>query len=188
MKNENLFLIATTHSQHGVQDSVDVVNQHVRQNFQKVEQRHTMYFCSQKVYSPNLQQLQQQPPQGAQQPQMPQPNSNLPPVNFGAKYHNPPNLYQPMPPQLVRPNLPQPQPLVPMVNTNVLSINLGELGKEQTVATGDCVFCQSCQAIFNSTSKITLSKGAQREWECMEFFLITKLTLLTRRRILSATE
>jgi hypothetical protein len=115
-----------------------------------------MYFCSQKVVFS---------PQQAQQQQLPQPNAALPTLPIG--YLPPVN---PNPPQVHIPpvlHLP-PQPIArPLVNTNVLSINLGELGKEKTIATGDCVFCQSCQAIFNNTSKITLSKGAQREWECM---------------------
>lgn len=126
---------------------------------------------------------------------LPQVNNPNPPVNLLGQPANPypgsPNPFGPpqqpihgpfnLLPQIINPHVgtnpfgpspslqpyrPPQQPSHPLVNTNVLSINLGELGKEKSIATGDCVFCQSCKAIFNSTSKITLSKGAQREWEC----------------------
>lgn len=57
-------------------------------------------------------------------------------------------------------------PSIPKVNTNIVSINLGELGKEQKIQAGDCLACKDCQVIFNSNSKITMSVGAQPIWEC----------------------
>lgn len=101
-----------------------------------------MYFCSKKVVVRPQNQQRQANLEQADEKERRVPQSSLPQIN------------------------PFIHPIIPQVNTNILSINLGELGKEKSIATGDCVFCQGCKAIFNATSKITLSVGAEKQWEC----------------------
>lgn len=64
---------------------------------------------------------------------------------------------------------PQPVP-VPMPNpmqldSNIAEICMDELSKQNALATGDPIFCELCNAIFNSYSKLNDLNGHQ-VWEC----------------------
>eukprot|EP01124_Arcella_intermedia_P015186 TRINITY_DN216_c1_g3_i2.p1 TRINITY_DN216_c1_g3~~TRINITY_DN216_c1_g3_i2.p1 ORF type:complete len:826 (-),score=201.52 TRINITY_DN216_c1_g3_i2:1472-3949(-) len=117
-----------------------------------------MHFASKKVYAPKQQTIsqQQQQPQ-APQPQLPQPQQQQP---------------QPQAPQptggffdFFQAQAPQPQ-AQPEANTNIISIDLGDLLNEVKLFTGDPVVCSGCDGIFNSLSKIEVDNTGERTWQC----------------------
>lgn len=57
-------------------------------------------------------------------------------------------------------------PPPPKANTNVISIDLGELKEKVKILTGDAATCQNCQAIFNVYSKTHFGKGGETVWKC----------------------
>mmetsp|Transcript_25119 Transcript_25119/g.32763 ORF Transcript_25119/g.32763 Transcript_25119/m.32763 type:complete len:715 (+) Transcript_25119:198-2342(+) len=54
------------------------------------------------------------------------------------------------------------------VDTNVVKVNLGSLGGEATVATGDPKFCSRCQAYLNTESVVHAVEGEdfKMQWDC----------------------
>jgi len=115
-----------------------------------------MHFASKKVYTPKTQQQQLLPPQvpQPQQPQQQQQQQQQPQVGLGGLF----NFFQ-APPQAP----PQGQP---EANTNIISIDLGDLLNEVKLFTGDPVVCSGCDGIFNSLSKIERDNSGERVWQC----------------------
>ena len=52
------------------------------------------------------------------------------------------------------------------VDVNVFKINMGTLKDGGQLATGDPVFCKTCNAAFNIHSKIEQKIGLQQAWVC----------------------
>ena len=55
--------------------------------------------------------------------------------------------------------VPMPNPI--QLDSNIAEISMDELSKQNALATGDPVFCQQCNAIFNSYSKLIQSGNDQ---------------------------
>ena len=54
---------------------------------------------------------------------------------------------------------------VPRANTNVLVLQLGTLGEETTMATGDPCYCSNCKAVLSTASKLEKTKDETMEWK-----------------------
>ena len=59
--------------------------------------------------------------------------------------------------------VPMPNPI--QLDSNIAEISMDELSKQNALATGDPVFCQQCNAIFNSYSKL-IQSGNDQIWIC----------------------
>eukprot|EP00164_Ancoracysta_twista_P001050 GFYU01001370.1.p1 GENE.GFYU01001370.1~~GFYU01001370.1.p1 ORF type:complete len:986 (-),score=320.98 GFYU01001370.1:44-2566(-) len=51
-------------------------------------------------------------------------------------------------------------------NTNILSVSLGTIGDDATIATGDPQFCSKCNAAVSSISKLKDESFGMSSWEC----------------------
>jgi len=54
---------------------------------------------------------------------------------------------------------------VPRANTNVLVLQLGTLGEEVTMATGDPCYCSNCKAVISAMSKLEKMKDETMQWK-----------------------
>lgn len=54
---------------------------------------------------------------------------------------------------------------VPRANTNVLVLQLGTLGEETTMATGDPCYCSNCKAVLSASSNLEKMKDETMQWK-----------------------
>ena len=54
---------------------------------------------------------------------------------------------------------------VPRANTNVLVLQLGTLGEETTMATGDPCYCGNCKAVLSAASNLEKMKDGTMQWK-----------------------
>ena len=54
---------------------------------------------------------------------------------------------------------------VPRANTNVLVLQLGTLGEETTMATGDPCYCSNCKAVLSAASNLEKMKDETMQWK-----------------------
>ena len=92
------------------------------------------------------------------------PNSNFAPVPMMKKGPAFKPQSHPVPIPLPKPK--QSPPINPIqLDSNIAEISMDELAKQNALATGDPVFCEQCNAVFNSYSKLTSAQGSQI-WLC----------------------
>eukprot|EP01091_Cochliopodium_minus_P009235 TRINITY_DN222_c0_g3_i1.p1 TRINITY_DN222_c0_g3~~TRINITY_DN222_c0_g3_i1.p1 ORF type:complete len:714 (-),score=288.87 TRINITY_DN222_c0_g3_i1:43-2184(-) len=103
----------------------------------------------------NFQQLNNQPQQNQNQNQNPFLNNNL---QQKPQQYN----YQ----KVQRKN--QSTKKVKGANTNVVGLELGKLGEQATVATGDAQFCEGCKSMLNSHSILSKKEenSIDKKWNC----------------------